>query len=424
MQTQLSRLDNGIRVATCEMPHAQTVTVGIWAAVGGRYEPAHRSGIAHFIEHLLFKGTKKRSARQISQAVEGIGGYLNAFTSEESTCYLASSAAEHFPRVFSVLADMYLEPRFAPADIERERGVIGEEILMYRDDPSQYVHELLSDVYWPDHPLGRQLTGSVKTIEGMHRKDFLDFRSQHYHGGNTVITAAGKVSHEKLVETVDKLFRSLKRKPKSKFLPAPAPRRSVKVKTAFRDIEQTNAAFALPAFSIYDSRRYALNLLNIILGGNMSSRLFQEIREKRGYCYSISSHASLFHDTGTFGITAGLDRKNLEKSIQLILREFERLRERPVGPSELRRAKDYAIGSSRMSLERTSSQNSRLGYSILTHDRLVDSESIHEKLRAVTAEEIQKVAQTILRPDRLTLAVVGPVKDEDAVRQLLLKNIA
>ncbi|MEO6054630.1 MAG: pitrilysin family protein [Chthoniobacterales bacterium] len=423
MKSELTRLDNGIRVATCEMPHAQTVAVSISAAVGGRYESEKVCGISHFIEHLLFKGTRKRTARQISQAVEGLGGYLNAYTSEESTSYIAASAAEHFPRVFSVLADMYLEPRFAETDIERERGVIGEEILMYRDDPSQYVHELLSEAYWPDHPLGRQLTGSLETIASLHKKDFLNFRAEHYHGGNTVITAAGKVSHQKLVDTVGDLFSDLKKKPKSKFTPAPAIRRSLKVKSAFRDIEQTHVAFVLPAFSVYDSRRYALNLLNLILGGNMSSRLFQEIREKRGYCYSISSHTSLFQDAGVLGVTVGLDRSNLEKTLQLILREFDRLRTRPVGASELRRAKDYAIGSSRMSLERTSSQNSRLGYSLLMHDRIINPEDVHQKIREVTAEEIRKVAEDVLCAKRMTLSIVGPVKEDDVIRQFLRKNI-
>lgn len=406
MKSALSCLSNGVRVATCEMPHAHTVAVGIWAEVGGRYEPAPKSGIAHFIEHLLFKGTARRTPRQISQAVEGVGGYLNAFTAEEHTCYHGASAAEYTRCVFDVLADMYLNPRLSPVDIERERGVIAEEILMYRDDPGQHVQELLCEIIWPDHPLGRPLTGSIETLRAIRREDFLNFRERHYQGRSTLVTFAGKITHaeaESLARTLGNLPRGRARK----FASAPPIAKKPRLRTVFRETEQTHLAMAFPAFDIHDERRYALSLLHTLLGGNMSSRLFQELREKRGLCYSVNTHVSQFSDCGALSISCGLDAKNLERSLALIYRECDRLKSQPASAAELRRAKDYTIGMGRMSLEKTSSQNSRLGFSVLTFGKIIDPETVHRKLREVTAEEVQAIAKEVLDPRHLCAAVVG-----------------
>lgn len=413
MISQLTELSNRVRVATCEMPHAQTAAVGIWAGVGGRCEPARKSGISHFIEHLLFKGTKRRTARQISQEVEGVGGYLNAFTAEEQTCYHATAAAEFFPRVFRVLADMYVNPRFAPLDIERERAVITEEIFMYRDEPSHYVHELLNETVWPNHPLGRPLTGTPETVKAMGREDFLGFREKYYHGGNTVVTAAGRIRHEDVVRQVEKLLGELPCGTRARFPKAPAHARQVRMAVMEKDTEQTHLALALPAFGVHDERKYALNLLHILLGANMSSRLFQELREKRGFCYSVSTHVSAFQDTGVLGVSIGLDKRNLAKCLSLMFREFDRVREETVPAAELKRAKDYAIGTSRMAMEKTSSQNNRLGYSALLYGRLMDPEEIHEKIRAVTAEEILAVARNVLQRDHVAISAVGPLTEAE-----------
>lgn len=417
--TKLTTLPGGLRVATCEMPHAQTAAMGIWASVGGRHEPAPLNGISHFIEHMLFKGTAKRSARRIMQEIEGVGGDMNAYTAEERTCYYATAAAEYFPRVCDVLCDIYLNPRLTKQDIDRERGVIGEEILMYRDEPSSHVQELLNATFWPRHPLGRPLTGTLETIEGMGRKEFQDYRASHYHATSTVVSAAGHVRHDDVVGRVVKAFEGLGtgRKPAAK--PAPVPPPGPRVCFEARDIQQTQMAMALPAFSHKDERRYAFHLLHIILGGNASSRLFQELREKRGLCYSVSTHPLTLDDTGVFNISVGLDKKNLEKSLRLILAEFDQLRSKPVGSAELRRAKEYAVGSSRMSLERTSSQNMRLGSSVLVYGKIVDPETVHEKIRAVTPDEIRAAAETILDPSRITLALIGPSPDEAMVEKIL-----
>jgi predicted Zn-dependent peptidase len=417
--TKLTTLPGGLRVATCEMPHAQTAAMGIWASVGGRHEPAALNGISHFIEHMLFKGTARRSAKRIMQEIEGVGGDMNAYTAEERTCYYATAAAEYFPRVCDVLCDIYTAPRFSKQDIERERGVIEEEILMYHDEPPSQVQELLNATFWPRHPLGRPITGTHATIETFGRDDFLSYRASHYHAASTVVSAAGKVSHEDVVERVSRQLSALGKGRKPAAKPAPKPSAKPLLKIEERDVQQTQVAMALPAFSHMDERRYAYHLMHIILGGNASSRLFQELREKRGLCYSVSTHPLTLDDSGVFNISVALDRKNLEKSLRLILADFERMRSQLVGPAELKRAKEYAVGSSRMSLERTSSQNMRLGSSVLVYGKIVDPESVHEKIRAATAEEVREAARAILDPSRLVLSLVGPSPDEEMLARIL-----
>jgi len=419
MRTELTTLPSGLRIATCEMPHAETVAVGVWAGVGGRHEPAKLNGISHFIEHMLFKGTDRRSARRIMEEVEGVGGDMNAYTAEERTCYYAAAAAEFFPRLCDVLCDFYLNARFAPQDIERERGVIGEEIQMYHDEPSAYVQEMLNENFWPNHPLGRPLTGTQATIESFSREDFLGYRASHYHAGSTVISAAGKVRHEDVVERIGALMSGLPRARKVQAAKAPAPSRTPRIVTEARDTQQTQLALALPGPSQHDADRYAVQLLCIILGGNASSRLFQELREKRGLCYSVSAHPSTFQDTGMVNISMGLDQRNVEKSLRLIFSSLRDLQEKPVRPAELKRAREYAVGSSRMALERTSNQNMRLGGSVLAYGKIVDAEEVHARLRAVTAEEVQAAAAKFLHPRQSTMAIVGPAPHLEALEKIL-----
>lgn len=418
-QTQLTELPGGLRVATCEMPQAETAAMGIWASVGGRHEPARLNGISHFIEHMLFKGTRRRSARRIMQEIEGVGGDMNAYTAEERTCYYATAAADFFPRVCDVLCDIYLEPRLSKVDIDRERSVIGEEILMYRDEPASHVQELLNATFWPGHPLGRPLTGTLESIESMGREEFLSYRASHYHCASTVVSAAGRVKHGDLVDRVSKALANLPKGRRPRAAKSPAPPSEPRLEVEARDVQQTQLALALPAFSHFDDRRYAFQILNILLGGNASSRLFQELREKRGICYSVSSHPLTLDDSGVMNVSVGLDRKNVEKSLRIILAQFESLREKPVGAAELRRAKEYAIGTSRMSLERTSSQNMRLGVSVLVYGKVVEPETAHERIRAVTAEDVRQVAREVLDPRRMTLALVGPEPDVAMLHRVL-----
>jgi predicted Zn-dependent peptidase len=419
MNAQLTTLPSGLRIATCEVPHAETSAIGIWAGVGGRHEPANLNGISHFIEHMLFKGTSRRSARRIMEEVEGVGGDMNAYTSEERTCYYAAAAGEFFPRLCDVLCDLYLNPKFALQDIERERGVICEEILMYHDEPSSHVQEILNGHFWPDHPLGRPLTGTPDTVESMQRDDFLSYRATHYHAGSTVVSAAGKIRHEEVIARASKLLENIPSRKPIDYAKAPGHLRRPRVASERRDIQQTQLALGLPGPSHHDSRRYALQILNVILGGNASSRLFQELRERRGLCYSVSAHPSGFNDTGMLNISLGLEQRNVEKSLRLILSTFEDLKKRPVRCAELKRAKEYAVGTSRMSLERISTQNMRLGGSVLVYGKIIDPEEIHSRLRAVTCEEVQKAAEDFLDPRRATAAIVGPAPDEAAIEGIL-----
>lgn len=418
-KSRLAKLPNGLRIATCEMPHAETAAMGIWASVGGRHEPAKLNGISHFIEHMLFKGTQRRSARRIMEDVEGVGGDMNAFTAEERTCYYATAAAEYFPRVCDVLCDLYTNPRFAKRDIELERGVIAEEILMYEDEPASLVNDLLERKFWEGHPLGRPITGTLETIERMDADAFRSYRASHYNASSTVVTVAGKIEHDRVVEKISQLLADLPQRKAPPAKPCPPVPRGLRLVTAARTIQQTQLSLALPAFSHRDDHRYAAHLLHVILGANATSRLFQELREKRGLCYSVSSHLLTLNDGGYLGIGAGLDRRNLEKSLALILSLCEALAKNTVSAAELRRAKDYSIGSNRMSLERSSSQNMRLGGAILAHNILVDPEIVHERLRAVTADEIRDAARHMLDPSRMTVSVVGPNPDEKMLKKLL-----
>jgi predicted Zn-dependent peptidase len=419
MNARLTTLASGLRIATCEISHVETAAMGIWAGVGGRHEPANLNGISHFIEHMLFKGTSRRSARRIVEEVEGVGGDMNAYTSEERTCYYATAAAEFFPRVCDVLCDLYMNPKFTTRDIERERGVICEEILMYRDEPASHVQELLNKHFFSGHPLGRPLTGTPDTVESMQRDDFLSYRATHYHAGSTVVSAAGRIGHEEVIAHACRLLEKIPSRKPVRQVKAPDYSREPTVVSERRDVQQTQVALGFPGPSHHDSRRYAMQILNVILGGNASSRLFQELREKRGLCYSVSAHPSSFKDTGMLNISLGLEQRNVEKSLRLILSTFEDLKKRPVRPAELKRAKEYAVGTSRMSLERTSTHNMRLGGSVLVYGRIIDPEEIHSRLRGVTCEDVQAAAKDFLDAHCATAAIVGPAPDEAAIGGIL-----
>lgn len=417
---RLTTLPNGVRIASVEMPHMRSVSVGVWAGVGGRHEGQNLSGMSHFVEHLLFKGTRKRNAKQITEAVEGIGGYLNAFTTEDHTCYYAKAASKHFGTLCDVLGDMYLNSQFSPVEIERERDVIREEILMVHDSPAQHVQELLSDVLWPDHPLGRPLTGTAESIARFKRDDFTDFTSKYYNGRTTVLAVAGQVTHECVVEHFAPLFASLPtgRRPrftKAAFIPTGGP----KIATVKQDIEQTHMALGFHAIGRHDMRRYALKLLSVILGENMSSRLFQKLRERHGICYSISSGLVSLDDTGALTIFAALEPAKLEKAIKLTLQELDRFIEKPPTKSELQKAKDYTIGQTLMGLESTSSQMMWMGESILSYDKIVDPADVETRLNAVTREEISAVAKASLGRAGLALAITGEAPAKEKIRTWL-----
>lgn len=414
-----SRLDNGLRVVTSTMPHVESVSTGIWVGVGGRHEARAVSGASHFIEHLLFKGTERRSARVITQSIEGRGGYFNAFTQEESTCYYARIAYNHLPRIIDVLADMYLHPRLHDKDIEKERGVILEEMMMYRDQPHQHVQDMLGELLWPNHSLGRPLIGTARTITGMTRDKLRGFKTQKYMAGNTVCAFAGRIDHDQCLARVEQQFGHLERR-RVPTCP-PVSRRVVqqRLAVATRDIEQTHMAFGIRIFGRHDRRRYALRMLSVILGENMSSRLFQVVREKHGLAYSIHAGVHLYEDTGLLDISAGLDRTRYLKALRLIVRELRRLKENLVRPSELRRAKDYIIGQVRIGLESTSHQMMWLGEQTLSYGFVANPEEFIREIQAVTPQDIQQLALWAFRFRRTSIAVVAPAMPDQDQRAML-----
>ena len=416
---QVTRLPNGARIASVEMPHMRSVTVGVWAGIGGRHERIDEGGISHFLEHLLFKGTKRRNSRQLTAAVEGLGGYLNAFTTEDHTCYYAKAGMRHFDRLCDVLGDMYLDSVFPAVEIEREREVIREEIRMYRDQPSQHVQELLTSTLWPKHPLGRPLTGTVESVSRLKRRDICEFHRRNYNGAGTVVTVAGEIPHAAVVAALKPSVGRLPKGQRPRFQRSPRVPRSSSVNLFTHDTEQTHLAMGFHTWGRTDDRRFALKLLSVILGENMSSRLFQKLRERNAFCYSISSGMVTLDDTGALHISAGLDPSKLEPAIRMILREIEQLAERGPTRAELKMARDYTIGQTLMGLESTTNQILWMGESLLGYGHVLCPVEIERRIFAVTPAEVQAVARDCLQRGRLGLAVVGPVKDDGRIRSLL-----
>jgi predicted Zn-dependent peptidase len=416
---EVTRLKNGLTVVTAEMPHMTSVSLGLWVGVGGRYEAAQLNGVCHFIEHLLFKGTKKRSALQISQDVEGIGGYLNAFTSEEVTCYHSKARHDRFDELLDVLTDMFLDSRFDPADIDKERNVIKEELTMYLDQPHHHVQELLNETLWPDQPLGRPLTGTPQTLDNLTRSSLVNYQRTNYVAGRTVISAAGRLKHSQVVKAVSRLAARFPQGREPDFSLADARQTAPRINLFTKKTEQTQLALGIRTCSRHDPRRYALRLLNTILGENMSSRLFQVIREDRGLAYSIYSSSSHFEDSGSMTISAGLDLRNLTKAMTLIMQELEKLTHAPASQGELRRARDYIIGQIDLGLESTDNQMMMLGEQWLGYGELVSPEEIKRRVSKVTTAEIRAVARDFFRPEHLNLALVSPLKSDRHLRGLL-----
>lgn len=404
MNVRVTPLANGIRVATSVMERLRSVALSIWVGIGARYETRELCGISHFIEHLLFKGTSRLSAKAISQAIEGRGGYCNAFTQEELTCYYARTADDHTWQVLSILTEMFQHPRFAPRDIEKERAVIIEEIMMYRDQPEQVVQEMLSAALFPGHELGRPLIGYPETLRGMTSRQILNFKNRKYVPQKTIFVFAGNVRHEECVRRVEQLTRRADRarQPAYQLINSSVAQERLNLKA--KDIEQTQMALGFRTFGRGDRRRYALKLLNVILGENMSSRLFQVVREKHGLAYAIHSSAQLFAETGAFVISAGLDRKRDSQALKLIAREIRRLKQEAVKPQELKRAKEYVLGQIRLGLESPSGHMMWVGDHVLNYGSVVTPETMIAELQAVRAEDIQALANTLFRERRASLA--------------------
>jgi predicted Zn-dependent peptidase len=404
-------LAHGVRLALAPLPNMASVSLGFWVGIGGRYEPAALNGVSHFIEHMLFKGTRHRTAREISQAVEGVGGYLNAWTSEEHTCFYSKVRQDHFGESLEVLADMLLNSRFAPAEMEKERSVIQEEVAMYLDQPAQHVQELLNALQWPDHPLGRPLTGTAESVARLRRADLLRYFRAHYHGQNLVIAVAGGFHPDQVVTRVGRLARRLPDRSRRSTYEPLSPRQSQPgLRLHTKKTEQAQLALGLRTCSRHDERRFALRLLNTVLGENMSSRLFQIIREDTGLAYNIYSSLSYFDDAGDLVISAGMDPDALPKVLRLVVRELRRLKTAPPSAAELRRARDYVIGQMDLSLENTENRMMWLGEQLLGYGKLTSIEAVKDKLQAIRPADLPPIARDFFLPSRANLALVAPLR--------------
>ena len=406
----------GIPLVVSEMEQVESVCVGLWFPAGSRYEPASASGALHFIEHLLFKGTKRRNARQISEAIEGVGGYLNAFTSEEMSCYHAAAPATQIGLLFDVLTDMVENSVFAPDEIERERGVILEEIKMYEDQPSQVVQDRLNELLWPRHGLGRPITGTLASVAKLTRNELLAARRKFYDPSRMTVTVAGRTT----VAEVTKLMGRRRGSPQS-LRAVRAPVTDRKRYPAFsgvrKSIEQTHLAIGLLGLSRHDPRRYALKMLSVILGENMSSRLFQLIRERYGLAYSISTQVSFFHDTGSFNIVAGVENEKAAQALRMSLKTLAAIAQKAPSAGELRRARDYVIGQMYLGLEGTANQMMWAGEGMIGYSSVLCPREAAQRIAKVTAEEVRAVAASLMKNDRLAVAVVGPSVDAEEMKK-------
>jgi predicted Zn-dependent peptidase len=407
---QRTRLENGLTILTAEMPHMASVSLGIWVGVGGRYEPAELCGVSHFIEHMLFKGTRKRSALEISQAVEGIGGYFNAFTSEENTCFYSKVRHDCFDDLLGVLMDMFLNSRFEAGEIDKERSVIKEELAMYMDQPHQYVQELLNETLWPNQPLGRSLTGTVQTLDAMTRKEIVRYQRSNYVAPATLVTAAGRLRHKQVVKAVSRYAPRFRQGRLPQFIPAISNQKEPNLRLFTKAVEQTQLALGLRVSSRHDERRYALRLLSTILGENMSSRLFQTVREEHGLAYNIYSSLCLLEDAGLLNVSAGLDTDKLPHALELIMNELRHLAAKAPSRSEMQRARDYAIGQIDLSLEGGESQMMWLGEHYLAYGNVPSARQVKDRLSKVLPSEVRAVAREFFRPEALNLALVSPLK--------------
>ena len=418
---QKTTLDNGLRLVTSTMPHTRSVCIGLFIGTGSRYESDAEAGTSHFIEHLLFKGSEKRpTPGEISAAIEGVGGILNGGTDKEMTVYWCKIAQDHFPLALDVLTDMLLHPRFDPQEITKERQVIIEEINMCKDSPSQEANMLIDGLLWPGHPLGRDIAGSKETVAAITREVMLDYLDRQYQPDNTVVAIAGNIRHQKAVNSVSRVMDSwASRKPRtgySAYQPAPAPAQQVKIEK--RDIEQAHLCLALPGLPLLHPQRFKLDLLNVILGQGMSSRLFTEIRDRLGLAYSIHSYVEHFLDSGSLTIYAGVDTKNLATAIKAILEQLNQLKE-TVPEAELSRARELSRGRLLLGMEDSHNVAGWLGGQEALTKRVLTTEEVTAIIDAITAEELEQLARELIEGKSLRLAVVGPVAEDEPLEELL-----
>jgi predicted Zn-dependent peptidase len=409
-EIEMTTLANGVRIITEAMPHVRSVSVGIWIGTGSRRENGEQNGISHFIEHMLFKGTTSRSAEDIARSVDSIGGNLDAFTAKELVCFNTKVLDEHLSQAFDVLADLVLHPLFREEDIEKEKGVILEEIKMEADSPDYLVHEIFSSNFWKDHPLGKPILGTPQTVKRFDRDMIRSYYAGVYEPTNLLVTAAGNLTHERLVSLVEQYFLGLEPGP-----PAPPDQTpSTHARIALRNkkaLEQVHVCLGVPSYPLPHHERFACYVLNTLLGGGMSSRLFQNIRERQGLAYAVFSELNPYRDTGCLAIYAGTSIESARQVVESITKEFRQLKEQRVTDEELRRAKDHLKGSLMLSLESTASRMSNLARQEMYFNHFFTLDELVESIESVTSDDVQRIALTFFDSKQIALTVLGNLEE-------------
>ena len=414
-------LDNGLKIIMHEIPERQSAALGIWIKVGGRYENPGNKGMSHFLEHLLFKGTKNYSCRRLKESIEGIGGSLNGFTSEESTCYLVKVPASRLDIGLKVLSDMVINPKLPAQEIEKEKTVILEELKMYRDLPQSYVYELLDELLWPKQPLGEPIIGTVESVNRVNRKALSDFRHKYYTASNIVVSACGSLDCDELEENVGRIFSGFKQDKPNTFPAAKEKQNSAPaLKVLNKDTEQTHMALGFRSFKREHPLRHALSMLHIVLGANMSSRLFEELREKRGLAYEIGTLVKRFQDTGAFVVHAGIDNKKVPQAIKLILEELRKSRDELISDGEFKRAKEFYMGQLKLALEDTLEYMLWIGETTLMSNKAQSLDEIIAEVNRVDKASIREASRKMFKDANINLSLIGPLSGiEDEIRKNL-----
>lgn len=420
MKFRKTTLKNGLRVVTAPMKDNPTATVLVLVEAGSKYESKKINGLSHFLEHMCFKGTIKRpKAIDISKELDALGSQYNAFTSQEYTGYYAKSDARHFNIIFDVVSDIYLNSTFPEAEMQKEKGVIIEEINMYEDMPNRHVQDLIMELLYGDQPAGWNIAGEKKNILNMKREDFVDYKKAHYLPEATTIVVAGNVNEKKVMKEVEKVFGAIPRGKKEQKLKVKEKQSKPEILLKFKKTDQTHFVLAMRSYDLFDNKNPALAVLGGILGGGMSSRLFQKLREEMGVGYYVRSFNDSYTDHGFFQVSAGVDNKRINEVLEAVLFECHKLKDGQISEEELNKVKEFLIGNMKLSLESSDDIASFYGLQELLKKEIKDIEEKAEEVRRVTVDEVRSLANDIFKDDRLNLAIIGPFKDKSKFSKML-----
>jgi predicted Zn-dependent peptidase len=411
-------LDNGIRVVTERIPSVKSVSIGIWVNVGSRDEEGSEHGISHFLEHMFFKGTRKKSAKELAQVMDSLGGEMNAFTTRETTTFYTKVLDDHLPKAIDILADVFHHSVFDPLEIKKEKKVVLEEIKMVEDDPEELLNDFYLEQVWKKNPLGRSILGTLETVSSLKREDILYFLQKYYHPSQIVISIAGNFNSSHLFKSLNRSFGKYHNR--HKFIPERvAPHMDTGVFSKKKNLEQLHLCLGIPGVSQTDKSRHPLHILNTVLGGSVSSRLFQEVREERGLVYSIYSYPSFFQDTGLFTVYAGTSVKSARQVIQIILKELKKLKNEGLTSRELKKAKDHLKGSMMLGMESTSSRMGQLAKDELSFGRFFSMEEVLHDIETVTRDSVFQIANQVFDPARFSLTTLGPLTKKELGSDIL-----